>query len=97
RNCTAVATLLTFCPPGPAAAMKLSSARASARAASSSIGKSERRELGRPGRTGGDRRLAVPLYVQGHGVKHRAPGTLSVTVDRVAEQRDADARGCVHA
>jgi hypothetical protein len=29
RSCTAVSTLLTFCPPGPEARMKLSSSSAS--------------------------------------------------------------------
>ena len=35
RSWTAVATLLTFCPPGPVAVMKLSLSVASARAATS--------------------------------------------------------------
>src|SRR6478735_2209380 len=101
RSCTAVATLLTFCPPGPEAAMKFSSASAWARAttASSSAGiaEAERGELGGPGRGGDDRRLAFALHLERHGVEHRPPGGLAVAVDRVPEQRDADARGGVHA
>src|SRR5690606_24636413 len=93
RSCTAVATLLTFCPPGPEAAMKLSSAMASARATRSSIGKSERGEVGREGRGGRHGRLAGAGNVQTHRVEHRAR-SLAVTIDRIAEQRHADtARG----
>src|SRR5690606_25284824 len=95
-SCTAVATLLTFCPPGPEAAMKLSSASASARAVSSSIfDEAERGELGGPRRRRDDRRLALARHLERHGVEHRAPRALAVAVDRVAEQRDADARGRV--
>src|SRR6478609_132420 len=84
RNCTAVATLLTFCPPGPEAAMKLSSTSASARAttgsSSAGIAEAERGELGGPGRRGDDRRLAFALDLERHGVEHRAPGALAVPV-----------------
>src|SRR6478609_2657249 len=101
RSCTAVATLLTFCPPGPEAAMKLSSASMSARATSGSslsgIGEAERGELGGPGGRGDDRRLALALHFDADRVEHGAPGALAVAVDRVAEQRDADARGRVDA
>src|SRR5688572_29925629 len=101
RSCTAVATLLTFCPPGPEAAMKLSSTSARARAATESsstgIAEAERGELGGPGRCGDDRRLAFALHLDRHRMQHRAPGALAVAIDRIAEQRDADARGRVDA
>src|SRR3546814_240458 len=95
RSWTAVATLLTFCPPGPLAAMKLSLS------ASSGIVKSSEADIAEPGtdesrrqrRGRFYRRLALALHPNGQGVEqHRA---FAGAIDGIARNRDADPFGGV--
>src|SRR5690349_11836808 len=91
RSWQAVATLLTFWPPGPLAARKVSES-ASSGSSKLCIGKPESGEGGRQRRPGRHVRLGRTRHAQRSGVEQSALAA-AAAVDRVAEDRQAQPFG----
>src|SRR4051812_39828415 len=89
RSCTAVATLLTFCPPGPEAARNFSSTIASS--GSSATAEADIVEAQRQRRLGMHVGLAFARDGELGGVEHHCGAAFAV--DRVADDRQAEALG----